>query len=458
MKTLICGAKIVNEGKIFTGDVWIEGDRILQVTSPPASTPPGQTDFPEGEAAQGVRCCNASGKYLFPGIIDDQVHFREPGLTAKGDFYTESRAAVAGGVTSFMDMPNTDPKTVTLELLERKSELAATKSLANFAFFLGATADNLQEIRCADPRKVPGVKIFMGSSTGNMLVNDPIVLENIFRESPVLIAIHAEDEGIIRENLATWKERYGDDIPVSAHPVIRSDEACFRASMEAVALARRFGSRLHILHLSTAREIRLLDTGIPLAERRITGEVCIHHLWFSDADYETLGTRIKWNPAIKSRSDREALWQALLDGTLAIVATDHAPHLAGEKAKPYLSCPSGGPMIQHSLVAMLEFHHRGMISLEQVVQKMAHDVAVLYRIEKRGFIREGYFADLTLVDLHAPWTVTKENLLYKCGWSPFEGIRFSSTVTATWVNGSLVYDNGRFDETRKGRAIAFATA
>ncbi|MFH1159838.1 MAG: dihydroorotase [bacterium] len=445
---LICNANIVNEGRIFVGDVLIEGERIVKVTSPPS--PPLLE-----ERGLGVRHIDASGKYLLPGVIDDHVHFREPGLIPKGDLYTESRAAVAGGVTSFMDMPNTDPKTTTLELLEQKVELAASKSLANFAFFLGATPGNLEEIRRADPHKVCGVKVFLGASTGNMLVDDPAILEKIFQHSPVLIAIHSEDEGIIRENLRIFKEKYGEEIPIGAHPLIRSAEACYRSSEQAVRLARKHGSRLHILHLSTARELELLDRGMPLAERHITGEVCIHHLWFNDADYAELGALIKWNPAIKSRSDQEALFQAVLDDTIAIIATDHAPHLREEKARPYLSCPSGGPLIQHSLVAMLEFHHRGKISLEKLVQKMAHDVATLYRIEKRGFIREGYFADLALVDLDAPWTVTKDNLLYKCRWSPFEGKRFTSSVSTTWVNGHLVYKDGQFDETKKGKRILF---
>ncbi|NQV01186.1 MAG: dihydroorotase, partial [Bacteroidia bacterium] len=403
----------------------------------------------------GVRFVDASGKFLLPGIIDDQVHFRDPGLTTKGDLYTESRAAVAGGVTSFMDMPNTNPKTTTLKLLEEKFDLAAGKSLANYTFFLGATNDNLDEIRHADLRQVPGVKVFMGASTGNMLVDQQKALEGIFSQSPVLIAIHSEDEEIIQANIRFFRERYGEDVPMEAHPLIRSAEACFRSSERAARLARKYGSRLHILHLSTATELPLLDQGVPLNEKKITGEVCIHHLWFNEDDYQRLGAKIKWNPAIKSKADQQALMAGLIDGTIDLIATDHAPHLLEEKAKPYFSCPSGGPLIQHSLVAMLELHLQGKIPLEMVVQKMAHNPADLFHIQNRGYIREGYYADLVLVDLHAPWQVAPENILYKCGWSPFEGTTFQSSVESTWVNGHLTYHRGNVDETHKGQRLSF---
>ncbi|NQV02243.1 MAG: dihydroorotase, partial [Bacteroidia bacterium] len=418
---LIRNANIVNEGEIFVGDVLIEEERIVRITSPPS--PPLLK-----ERGLGVRSIDATGKYLLPGIIDDQVHFRDPGLTHKGDLFSESRAAVAGGVTSFMDMPNTQPQTITLELLEEKNKIAASKSLANYTFFFGATNENLDEVRRIDPTRVCGVKLFLGASTGNMLVDNPATIGAIFSQSPVLVAIHSEDEEIIQANMRAFRERYGEDVPMEAHPLIRSEEACFRSSEQAVKLAREHDARLHILHLSTARELDLLDRGMPLKEKRITGEVCLHHLWFNDSDYKRLGARIKWNPAIKSASDQQALLNGLLDDTIDIIATDHAPHLLKEKSNPYFSCPSGGPLIQHTLVAMLELHHQGKIPLERVVQKMTHNVADLYRIEKRGYIREGYYADLVLVDLNAPWMVARENILYKCGWSPFEGTTFQSAV------------------------------
>ncbi|MBE0646642.1 MAG: dihydroorotase [Bacteroidales bacterium] len=402
-----------------------------------------------------IQILDATGKFLLPGIIDDQVHFRDPGLTAKGDIYSESRAAVAGGVTSFMDMPNTNPKTITHKLLEEKFEIAAQKSLANYTFFLGATNDNLEEVRKIDPRKVCGVKVFLGASTGNMLVDQRKALEGIFSQSPVLIAIHSEDEAIIQANIRSFRDQYGENVPMEAHPLIRSAEACYRSSERAVALAREFGSRLHILHLSTALEVSLLDKEMPLREKKITGEVCVHHLWFNDTDYARLGARIKWNPAIKTKEDQQALLDGVLNGSIDLIATDHAPHLLEEKANPYFSSPSGGPLIQHSLVAMLEMHLQGKIPLEMVVQKMAHNPAELFRIEKRGYIREGYFADLVLVDLQAPWTVTPDNILYKCGWSPFEGDTFRSSVLSTWVNGHLAWHQGIIDETHKGQRLSF---
>jgi len=449
---LIQHATIVNEGKIFVGDVLVEGEKIVYVTPSGANRAQG-TERRDGVSR--IQTIDATGKFLLPGIIDDQVHFRDPGLTAKGDIYTESRAAVAGGVTSFMDMPNTNPKTITLELLEEKFAIAAQKSLANYTFFLGATNDNLDEVRNIDPHKVCGVKVFMGASTGNMLVDQKRALEGIFSKSPVLIAIHSEDEEIIQANIRSFRERYGEDVPMEAHPLIRSAEACLRSSERAVALAKEYGSRLHILHLSTGLELPLLDKGMPLREKKITGEVCVHHLWFNEGDYPRLGAKIKWNPAIKSRRDQLALMAGVLDGTIDLIATDHAPHLLEEKANPYFSCPSGGPLIQHSLVAMLEMHLQGHIPLEMVVQKMAHNPAELFRIEKRGYIREGYFADLVLVDMQAPWEVTPENILYKCGWSPFEGETFRSTVESTWVNGHLAWHQGNLDEAHKGQRLSF---
>ena len=444
----IHNAIIVNEGKQFPGSLIITDGRIRDILEGPVTVP---SALPAGTIE-----IDAGGQLLMPGVIDDQVHFRDPGLTEKGDLYTESRAAIAGGVTSFMDMPNTLPKATSLEILEEKFSLAAEKSLANYSFFLGATNDNLGEIKKADPSRICGLKVFTGASTGNMLVSDPAALEAIFRESPLLIAVHSEDEAIIQANLKTYRERYGDDIPVEAHPLIRSEEACYKSSELLVNLARKHrGSRLHILHLSTARELELFDNTIPLRSKRITGEVCIHHLWFDDRDYADLGSRIKWNPAIKTEKDKLALMEALINNKIDIVATDHAPHLLEEKNNRYTSCPSGGPLVQHSLVAMLAFYHTGKLSLEMIVDKMCHSPAVLYRLKDRGFIRKGYFADLVLVEPDAPWTVSSENILYKCGWSPFEGVTFRSRVNMTWVNGRLVFDHGKFDETIKGRRLEF---
>ena len=440
---LIRQATIVNEDKIFVGDVLVENGIISNISS--------NIQHP----TSNITLVEAEGFLLLPGIIDDQVHFRDPGLTHKGDLSSESRAAVAGGVTSFMDMPNTNPKAVTLSILEEKYRLAQEKSLANYSFFLGATNDNLEEIRQADPGKICGVKVFMGASTGNMLVDDPAALEAIFRESPMVVAIHSEDETVIRRNLELFREQYGDAIPVEAHPLIRSAEACIRSTERAVALARKHRTRLHVLHLSTAAEADLIDRPGPLEQKRITGEVCVHHLWFCDKDYARLGSRIKWNPAIKGEAERDGLFLALLDGRIDLVATDHAPHLIEEKSKPYTSCPSGAPLIQHSLNMMLEFWKQGRISLEMIVRKMCHNPAILYRIRNRGFIREGYAADLVLVDPGRSWTVTPGNTLYKCGWSPLEGFTFSTSVTHTFVNGSLVYENGRFDESVRGQRLMF---
>jgi len=444
----IHNALIVNEGRVFKGSVLIKDGLIAEIF---------RGSVTNSSIPSGVIRIDAKEKCLIPGVIDDHVHFRDPGLTGKGDIYTESKAAVAGGVTSFMDMPNTIPWATRLDVLEEKHQIASRKSLANYSFFLGASNDNLDQIIKADPSRVCGLKIFLGASTGNLLVNDPDILNFIFQKSPLRIAVHAEDESIIQQNLAIFKERCGDHIPLSAHPLIRSTEACFESSHKLVALAKKHNARLHLLHLSTEKEIQLLDNKKPLAEKRITAEVCIHHLWFDDSDYEKLGAKIKWNPAIKSNADRIALFEGLLNGKIDILATDHAPHSWEDKKKPYLSCPSGAPMIQHSLVAMLNFYHLDKITLEMIVEKMCHAPATLYGIRERGFIRKGFHADLTLIDLYAPWIVDKGSLLYKCGWSPMEGVTFKSRVTHTWVNGHLVFENGKFDEASKGKPLEFLT-
>jgi dihydroorotase len=443
----IHNAHIVNEGKQFPGSVFLHNGRIDEVffgKKPESFSLPPETII-----------IDAHEKLLIPGVIDDHVHFRDPGLTERGDLYTESHAAVAGGVTSFMDMPNTLPRAVTLDILENKFALAAEKSMANFSFFLGASDDNLDEIRKADPSRICGLKVFTGASTGNMLVSNPVSLEAIFRESPLIIAVHSEDESVIQTNLRLFREKYGEDIPVEAHPLIRSEEACYKSSVLLVSLARKYKARLHLLHLSTAKELELLDNSIPLEKKNVTGEVCVHHLWFDERDYAELGARIKWNPAIKTEKDKLGLMEGLISDKIDIVATDHAPHLLNEKENPYTSCPSGAPMIQHSLVAMLGFTHPGRLSPGKVVQKMCHSPALLYRIRERGFIRKGYHADLVLVDMDAPWTVSRENILYKCGWSPMEGVTFRSRVCMTWVNGHLVFDHGRFNESAKGQRLLF---
>ena len=443
----IHNALIVNEGKRFSGGVFIQEGLIGEIfrgNAPDDFQMPACTVF-----------IDAKQQYLLPGIIDDHVHFREPGLTEKGDIHSESRAAVAGGVTSYMEMPNTRPNATTLELLEEKYELASLKSLANYSFFLGATNQNISEIEHADPAMICGVKLFMGASTGNMLVDDPEALDAIFARSPLLIAVHAEEESIVQHNLEEFIRQYGEDIPVSAHPLIRSGEACFCSSEKAVNLAVKYNARLHLMHLSTAKELGLLQNDIPLEEKKITGEVCIHHLWFDDRDYGDLGARIRWNPAIKTSGDREALFAGLLNNKIDLIATDHAPHLKGEKENPYTSCPSGGPLIQHSLVAMFGFFQLGKIPVEKIVDKMCHAPAILYRIKNRGFIRKGYAADIVLVDPDDPWTVAPENILYKCGWSPFEGVTFKSRVTHTWVNGHLAYERGKFNELTKGQRLVF---
>ncbi len=442
MDLVIRNATVVNEGKIFSADVLIR-DGFIQRIAPQISVSGNHEEL------------DATGLHLLPGIIDDQVHFREPGLTHKGNIHSESRAAAAGGVTSFMEMPNTVPNTLTQELLEEKYSIASRTSFTNYSFFMGASNQNLEEVLKTNPQTVCGIKVFMGSSTGDMLVDNEQTLEGLFSRVSMLIATHCEDEQIIRINLARYKEQYGDNIPVHLHPVIRNEEACYRSSAFAVGLAKKHGARLHILHVSTAREITLFDPAVPLPEKKITAEVCIHHLWFSDEDYARLGSLIKWNPAVKTRNDRDALFRGLLDHHLDIIATDHAPHTLTEKQKPYTQSPSGGPLIQHSLQVMLEFYRKGMISLEQVVEKMCHAPAVCFRIRNRGYIREGYAADLVLVDLSQSQTVGTGNILAACGWSPFEGETFHSVITHTLVNGQLVYNQGEFSDSGFGQRLTF---
>jgi dihydroorotase len=441
--TLILNAKIVNEGKLVEGDVLTQGDYIVKTGS-------------NLQSVSANKIVDANGKLLIPGAIDDQVHFREPGLTYKGNIFTESRAAVAGGVTSFMEMPNTLPPVFTQELLEDKYSIASKNSLANYSFFIGASNDNLNEVLKTDIRKVCGLKIFMGSSTGNLLVDNEKTLEGFFIRFPSLIATHCEHEPTIRKNSEEFKARFGEDVPIHEHMNIRSEDACYRSSSFAVDLAKKHGTKLHILHISTAKEIGLFDNSISLEKKKITAEACIHHLWFNDKDYARLGTKIKWNPAIKTENDQRSILQAVIDNQIDVIATDHAPHTLEEKKNSYFKSPSGGPLAQHSLVAMMEFYHNGKISLEKIVEKMSHNPAILFQIEKRGFIREGYFADLALVDLNKPWTVTKENILAKCGWSPFEGEAFRSSVEKTWVSGRLAYDSGKIIEGRPGHRLSFA--
>jgi dihydroorotase len=439
---LLRNVHVVNEGRTFPADILVRNGRIERLA-------------PEGVGTvQGVQEFNAEGKHLLPGAIDDQVHFREPGLTHKEDIAHGSAAAVAGGITTFMEMPNTVPQTLTQELLEQKYALGAASSVANYSFYMGASNTNVDEVLRTDPRTVCGLKAFLGSSTGNMLVDDPETLERLFREAHLILAIHAEDEPTIRRNMAEAIARYGDDIPIGQHPLIRSEEACWRSSSNAVKLAKQHGTRLHVLHISTAKELELFTPG-PLEGKHITAEACVHHLWFTDADYAEKGTFIKWNPAVKSVTDRNAVRQAVKDGRIDVVATDHAPHTLQEKQRPYTSCPSGGPLVQHALPAMLEMVHQGVFTLEQVVEKMCHAPARLFQVKDRGFIREGQHADLVLVDLNAPWTVAKDNLLYKCGWSPFEGQTFRSRVMRTWVNGQLVHADGRVDGSIRGMRALF---
>lgn len=441
--TLIKNARIVNEGKIFSGDILIENDIIKEVASSISAK------------SSDVHVFDAEDNYVLPGVIDDQVHFREPGLTHKATIESESRAAIAGGITSFIEMPNTNPQTTTIEKLEEKFDIASKTSWANYSFMFGGTNDNLDEILKVDAKNVAALKLFLGSSTGNMLVDNPVVLEKIFSSTDLLIAVHCEDETTIKNNLKTHIDKFGDDIPMKYHPIIRSEEACYLSSSKAIELAKKTGARLHVFHLSTGKETNLFSNKIPLKDKKITAEVCIHHLWFTDQDYDKKGTFIKWNPAVKTQKDKDALWKALLDNRIDVIATDHAPHTLEEKNNVYTKAPSGGPLVQHALVAMLEAHHQGKISIEKVVEKMCHNPAILFQIEKRGYIKEGYFADLVIVDINSPWTVKKENILYKCGWSPFEGTSFKSRITHTFVNGSLVYKNFKFYNVNAAKRLTF---
>ena len=440
---LIKNAKIVNEGTIFEGDVLIENEFIVEIAETISAK------------SSSTKIINAEGNYLIPGAIDDQVHFREPGLTHKGDIASESRAAGAGGITSFIEMPNTNPQATTIELLEDKFKIASEKSIANYSFMFGGTNDNLDEILKVNPKTVAGLKLFLGSSTGNMLVDNDEVLEKIFASTPLLIAVHCEDETTIKNNLAKYKEEYGDDIPMKFHHLIRSEEACYLSSSKAIELAKKTGARLHVFHLSTAKEMKLFTNKIPLEEKKITAEACIHHLWFTNEDYDKKGSLIKWNPAVKTQADKDALWEALLDDRIDVIATDHAPHTLEEKKNPYTSAPSGGPLVQHAVVAMFEAFHQGKISVEKIVEKMAHNPAKIFKINKRGFIKEGYYADLAIVNAGLPWSVKKENILYKCGWSPFEGYTFKSRITHTFVNGELVYNNFKVKDVHPGMRLEF---
>jgi dihydroorotase len=444
MRTIIIkNATIVNEDEIFVSDMLVE-DGFIKEIGTEIDRPKGTEEF------------DATGLHLFPGLIDDQVHFREPGLTHKAEIYTEAKAAVAGGVTTYMEMPNTQPQSVTLDELEKKYKRAAEVSLANYSFFMGTTNDNIDEINKVDFSRVCGLKIFMGSSTGNMLVDRKETLEKIFSSVKTLIATHCEDDVMIKKNQERVVAEYGEDIPAYFHPVIRNDEACYSSSSMAVELAKKHNTRLHILHISSAKELALFENKTPLKQKRITTEACIHHLWFSDEDYKTKGNFIKWNPAVKTAYDRDKVLEAVLDGRIDVIATDHAPHTIEEKSQAYLKAPSGGPLVQHSLVALLDLYHKGKISLEQISRKTAHNVADIFSIEKRGYIREGYYADFALVDLKKPQLVTKASLLYKCNWSPFEGHEFRSSVIATFVNGNEVYHNGHFNEEVKGMRVLFS--
>jgi len=440
-KILLKNAQLVSEVEIKTTDILIEGERIAKIGAQLSDA-----------AAEVI---DLKGKHVFPGAIDDQVHFREPGLTHKANIATESRAAIAGGITSFVEMPNTNPQTTTIEKLQEKLDIAKATSFANYSFMFGGTNDNLEEIMKVDTTQVAGLKLFLGSSTGNMLVDNEAVLEKIFSNTDMVISVHCEDEGTIRKNLAEYKEKYGDDIPIEYHPIIRSEEACYLSSSRAIELAKKTGARLHVFHLSTGKETHLFDNSIPLEEKKITSEVCIHHLWFSDEDYKEKGTHIKWNPAVKTADDRAELWKALLDDRIDVIATDHAPHTLEEKANPYTSAPSGGPLVQHAFNAMIQAHKQGKISLEKIVQKMCHNPARLFQVKDRGFIKEGYYADLVVIDLEQSYTVSKDNVLYKCGWSPFEGTTLDSTITHTFVNGNLAYNEGTFSEKRHVKQLEF---
>jgi dihydroorotase len=442
---LIKAGTIVNEGKQFVGDVLIQNGRIEKIAA-------------NIELPIGVAEINAEGKYILPGCIDDQVHFREPGLTHKGTIFTESRAAVAGGITSFMEMPNTIPNALTQELLEDKYQIAAQTSLANYSFFMGASNDNLEEVLKTNHQNICGIKIFMGSSTGNMLVDKEAVLESLFSRVSMLIATHCEDELTVRTNMALFQAKYGEDIPIEQHPIIRSEEACYLSSSLAVSLAKKHQSRLHVLHISTERETHLFDNTLPLEKKHITAEACIHHLWFSDQDYAVKGNFIKWNPAVKTAADREGIWKAVLDNRIDVIATDHAPHTLEEKSAKYMSAPSGGPLVQHALIAMLEKVQEGRISIERVVEKMAHAPATLFRVQERGFLREGYHADIVIVDPNRNTTVHKENCLSKCAWSPFEGHTFTHAIDSTFINGRMAYSKGEILEGKTGERLLFTIA
>tara|TARA_R110001592_G_scaffold234658_2_gene492356 strand:- start:93240 stop:94589 length:1350 start_codon:yes stop_codon:yes gene_type:complete len=442
-KILIKNARLVNEGQTIESDIFIEDGRIAKI-SPNLSQRDSDTQI-----------IDAAGSYVLPGIIDDQVHFREPGLTHKGDIYSESRAAIAGGITSYIEQPNTKPAATTLEKLEAKYTIAAEKSFANYAFNIGGANDNLEELKKVDPRWVSAVKVFMGSSTGNMLVDDLKALEGIFSQVNLPIITHCEDEATIKANLAEAEAKYGEAIPMSMHPLIRSREACLKSSSLAVELAKKFGSRLHVFHISTAEECELFDNKLPLAEKKITAEACIHHLWFNSDHYAEKGSLIKWNPAVKDESDRQAIFNAVLDGRIDVIATDHAPHTLEEKNNPYLSAPSGGPLVQHAVPAMMEFVRDDKMSIEMLVEKMCHNPAILFNIKERGYLREGYWADICIVDPSRPWRVSKDNILSKCGWSPFEETTFRARVTHTLVNGSLVYENGKVSENKAAQRLEF---
>jgi dihydroorotase len=441
---LIKGGEIINEGRRFRGDLLIINDKIAAIGEVPVESVP-----------QSAVTIDANGLLIIPGAIDDQVHFREPGLTHKGDIRSESRAAVAGGITSFMEMPNTSPQAITNSLLEDKYRIASENSSANYSFYIGGTNSNLDELLNTDPERVCGIKLFLGSSTGNMLVDDLNALKNIFSRSELLIACHCEDEPTIRKNSAEYRQKYGDNIPVQYHPLIRSRDACFLTSSFAVNLAKEYNTRLNVLHISTADELKLFSNTIPLEEKRITSEICVHHLWFDESAYERLGNKIKWNPAIKTRFDRDALRAAVNNGLADIIATDHAPHTAEEKSSTYFKAPSGGPLVQHSLPAMLELCLKGVFTVEKVVEKMCHNPAIIYKVKDRGFIREGYKADIVLVNLRQEWEVSKENILYKCGWSPFEGEKFSASIVTTVVNGNIVYNKGVINESIRGERLIF---
>jgi dihydroorotase len=442
MTTIIKNGTLINEGKQINADILITNGKITKIAN-------------QINSDAAVQEIDASGLLILPGCIDDQVHFREPGLTHKGNIYSESRAAVAGGITSFMEMPNTVPNALTQALLEDKYQIAAQNAIANYSFFMGASNDNMEEVLLTDTSKICGVKVFMGSSTGNMLVDKESVLEGLFSRVGALVATHCEDEHTVKSNLAAFQAKYGDDIPVSAHPLIRNEEACYLSSSKAVTLAKKHRARLHVLHISTAKETALFDNALPLEQKLITAEACIHHLWFSDADYQTKGNYIKWNPAVKTSTDRDGIWEALLDNRIDVIATDHAPHTIEEKSNPYLSAPSGGPLVQHALLAMLDKVSAGKISIERVVEKMAHAPATLFRIKERGYLREGFYADIVLVKPEPGQEVSKKNLLYKCGWSPFEGHQFSHQIHSTYVNGNCVYVRGQVLENGLGERLLF---